>query len=165
MSFSPGSIFGAAGSIISGTAQAGAARYNAAIATQNATIAEQQGEAAAQSVDRNARRKIGSMIAGFGASGVDQTTGSATDVLADSVRMATLDKLTTKYNYALRAVSYRNQAKLDETNANNAETAMVFNAMANLTGGYGSPIPNFSATSGEGSRGKRATNDYNYEDM
>lgn len=138
-------VMSVAGSAIQGSAQAGAARYNAQIASQNAAIAEQQGEAAVQAVDRNARRKIGSMIANFGASGIDQTTGSATDVLADSVRMATLDKLTTKYNYALRAQGYRNQSSLDNANANNAETAMVFNMGAKAAGSWGSKIPTFGS--------------------
>lgn len=162
MSFSPGSIFGAIGSVISGEAQASAARYNAAIAQQNATIAEQQGEAAAEQQSIAARRKIGSMVASYGASGVDGNSGSAAEVLMDSARSAMLDHLTVKYNYALRARSYRNQAALDESNANNAETAMVFNALSSLSSGYGSPIPNFSGTSGAGSAGKRATNDYDY---
>lgn len=144
-------VAGAAGSIISGEANAQSAEYNAAIARQNAVSAQQQGVAAQQAQARDAQRKIGAMIAGYGASGVSGSA-SAADVLADSVRMATLDNLTTKYNYDLKALGYTDQAVLDDSSASNSRTSGVLGAVGSGLGGYakyqymssgGNPIPNF----------------------
>ena len=138
-----GTAMSAVGSLTQSSAQAGASRYNAGIANENAVIAEQQGNAAAEAQDRDARRKIGAAVASYGASGVDGGSGSAAEVLMDSARMAALDHLTVKYNYQLRANSYRNQASLAETNADNAETSGVFNALGGIGKGLGSAIPMF----------------------
>lgn len=117
-------------------AMAGAARYNAAIAQQNASTAMQQGEAVVQSEQRSAARKMGAAIAAYGASGVQVDSGSPVDVLADSARLAELDKLTTRYNYALRAVGFQNQATLDLSEAQNDTTAGVLSMLSAAAGGY-----------------------------
>lgn len=127
-----------------GESNAAASRYNAQIAQQNAQIAEQQGVAAAEQQDIAARRKIGSMVAGYGASGVDGGSGSAMDVLADSVRAATLDNLNVKYNYKLKAMGYNNQATLDQSNAKNSSTSGGLNAIGTGLKGLGSAIPLFN---------------------
>lgn len=134
----------AVGSIMQGQSQAGASRYNAEVAQQNATIAEQQGEAAAEQQSVAARRKIGSMVANYGASGVDGASGSALDVLADSARMAALDNLTVKYNYKLKAMGYQNQAALDQSNAKNSETSGALGGVGAGLRGLGAAIPMFS---------------------
>ena len=133
----------AAGAQQQGESTAAAARYNAQIAKQNADIATQQGMAAGEAQDRAARLKIGSMVANYGASGVDGASGSPLDVIAESVRMATLDSLTTKYNYALRARGYKNQAGLEEANAKNALIAGDINATASVFKSVGTAIPTF----------------------
>ena len=146
-----GFLVSAFGSIVEGESAAGAAEYNAQIARQNAVVAEQQGVAASEQQSIAARRKIGSMVAGYGASGVVGGSGSAMDVLADSVRAATLDNLNVKYNYQLKAMGYRNQASLDDSNAKNSRTAGVFKAVGGVmdgaaaayTAGAGSAIPKF----------------------
>lgn len=136
-------VMGAAGAEQQGQSAAAAAQYNATIANQNAEVAKQQGIAAGEAQDRAARMKIGSMVASYGASGVDGGSGSPMDVLAQSVRMATLDSLTTQYNYALKAQSYRNQAGLDEANAENSLIAGDINATASVFKGAGTAIPMF----------------------
>lgn len=138
-----GFLISAVGNIVEGEAAAGASEYNAQIARQNAVVAEQQGVAASEQQAISARRKIGSMVASYGASGVDGGSGSAMDVLADSVRMATLDNLTVKYNYQLKALGYRNQASLDDSNAKNSRTAGVIKAAGTVASGFGSEIPKF----------------------
>ena len=145
-----GAVISMVGAKQKANADAAAADYNAQIADQNAGIAEQQGEAAAQAQDRDARMKMGSMVAGYGASGVDGGSGSPMDVLAQSARMATLDNLTTKYNYHLKALGYSNQAGLDSSNAKNSTTAGNMNALSAGVRGLGSSIPSFG---GGGSRG------------
>lgn len=123
-------IAGAIGQLVAGQGQAMAQEYNASIARQNAVIAKQQGEAAAEAQSRNAQRTIGSAIAAYGASGVQGGDGSPVDVLADSARMASLDNLTIKYNYALKAQGYNNQASLDDAAAGYARTSSYLKAGA-----------------------------------
>mgnify|MGYP000013338213 CR=1 FL=1 len=144
-----GFIFKAIGSYNEGEATAQSAEYNSAVARQNAEIAGQQSEAASQAQQRDAARKIGASIAAYGASGVQTDSGSPLDVLADSARMATLDNLTLKYNYALKARGFQSQASLGDAKAANARTAAVLNIIndaedtaARVMGG-GSPIPSF----------------------
>jgi hypothetical protein len=136
-------VMGVAGAEQQGQSAAAAAQYNATIASQNAEIAKQQGVAAGEAQDRAARMKIGSMVANYGASGVEGGSGSPMDVLAQSVRMAALDNLTTTYNYQLKAQGYRNQSGLDEANAKNSLIAGDINATASVFKGAGTAIPVF----------------------
>jgi hypothetical protein len=138
-----GTVMSGVGAYEQGQAQANSAQYNAEVAQQNAQIATQQGEAAAQEQSRVAQRKIGAQVAAYGASGVDGSSGSPMDVLADSVRMATLDQLTTKYNYQLKAIGYQNQVGLDQANAENSSTAGTVAAIGGTLKGFGSAIPKF----------------------
>ncbi|MCA8254812.1 hypothetical protein LGM89_16180 [Burkholderia sp. AU31624] len=147
-------VIGAVGAVRAGQAQAGAANYNALVAQQNAGITNAQGVAAADAQWRNAERRIGSSIAAFGGSGVQGSTGSPTDVLADNVQNATLDNLTTQYNYKLRGLGFQDQASLDQAQASNASTASYLSAAGGLAGaagqatymskgGGGYPIPGY----------------------
>lgn len=143
-----GAVVSAVGAIQQGQSQAAAARYNAQIAQQNSVVAQQQGEAASEQQQIASRRKIGSMVASYGASGVDGGSGSPMDVLADSVRAATLDNLTLNYNYKLKSMGLDNQATLDESNAKNAATSGTLNGIGAAMKGFGSAIPQFSSTQG-----------------
>lgn len=127
-----GAAVSAIGAIQKGQADAGAAKYNATIARQNSVVALQQGEAAVQAQNRDARRRLGSMKALYGAAGVEGDTGSPLDVLADSTRMAELDALTTQYNYQLKSQGFDDQAALDDSNAKNSRTASYLNATSSL---------------------------------
>lgn len=113
-------VMQAYGAIRASQAEAAAARYNEEVGKSNAASAEAQGEAAAQQMERDTRRKLGAMMAGYGASGVQLADGSPADVLADSARSAALDRLTMKYNYKMRALGYTNQANLDAMGADRA---------------------------------------------
>ena len=146
------------GSVMQGESQARSEEFNSAIATQNAAIARQQGVAAVQAQQRDAARKIGSMVASYGASGVQTDSGSPVDVLADSAAMATLDRLTLKYNYELKGAGFENQAAMDNMSAKSARTAGVLNALSGATDSYGkyqsmkgTPIPNLGSSSGSSS--------------
>ena len=116
------------GNIIQGQGQKMAADYNAQIALQNAAIAGQQSVAASEAQQRDAARKIGAATAAYGASGVQTDSGSPLDVLAESARNASLDNLTLKYNYALKAQGLRNNAALSEAEGEYASTASILNA-------------------------------------
>ena len=134
----------AIGAIKQGQAASAAAKFNAKVAEANAAAADQQGQAAAEAQWRDAQRRIGAMTAEYGASGVSSAEGSAAEALADSVRMATLDNLTTKYNYKVRSVGYRAEASLNKMNAKSARTASYFEVAGSLLRGVGSAMPYFS---------------------
>lgn len=149
----------ALGSATSGQAQSQADEFKASLALQNAAIARQQGEAASQAQRRLAYRTQGSIIANYGASGVQSDNGSPIDVLANSAAMATLDNLTIKYNSELKAVGYENEAKLAMMGASNAKTSSLLNTAAYALkagsiyakyGGGGTAIPEAGLTGLEG---------------
>lgn len=117
------------GSFIEGENKASAYKYNAAVARQNAEIARQQGIAAVEAQQRDAARRIGAATAAYGASGVQMDVGSPVDVLVDSARNAELDRLTVQYNYALKALGYQQQEKLDLFGAKAARTSALFDAL------------------------------------
>jgi hypothetical protein len=127
----------AIGALQQGQAASNAANYNAQVAANNAEIARQQGAAAQEQQQRDSIRKIGAMRAGYGASGVEMS-GSPLDVLSDSVAQATLDGLTTKYNYDVRANGYSAQADLNRSQASSASTAGYLNAGAAIGKGVSS---------------------------
>lgn len=128
------------GAVTQGQAAAQAQDYNATIAQQNAATAKAQGEAADQMLMRQQEQRMGAAIASYGAAGVDLTSGSPADVLAENARQSTLDRLTQKYNYRMKALGYEDQASLDEANASNSRTASYFNGAAAGLQGYSSGL-------------------------
>lgn len=132
-----GAAMSAVGAVRQAQAQAGAARYNAQVAEQNASIAMAQGTAASEQQQRDSARKMGAAIASYGASGVDVSSGSPADVLADSARQSALDNATIKYNARLRAMGFTEQAALDRSGADNSESAGYINATSSLLNSAG----------------------------
>ena len=124
-----------AGAVKQGQAASQAADYNAQLATQNAGIAAAQGEAAAQAQSRDSQRRIGATMAAYGASGVQMSDGSPSDVLADSARSAALDNLTTRYNYQLKGLGYQDQANLDASQSKNDSASGYLSALGAAAGG------------------------------
>lgn len=120
------------GKLIEGENKAIAYEYNAKVARQNAVIARQQGVAAVEAQQRQAARAIGSAMASYGASGVQMDVGSPVDVLVDSARMAELDKLTTRYNYELKARGYEADSKLNLMEGRAARTSSLFGALGSI---------------------------------
>lgn len=130
-----GTAVTAIGAIRQGQAAENASNYNAALGRMNASIAESQAVAADQTMQRDQARKIGSMVASYGASGVSVAGGSPADVLADTVHSMALDRETLKYNYELRKLGYLSQAALDTANAENSRTASYLNATGAVLSG------------------------------
>jgi len=114
-----GSVMSAVGAVKSSQANAQASLYNEAQSKINASAIEAQGDAATEQQQRDTQRRLGSMVAGYAASGVQLSDGSPADVLADSARSAALDRLTMKYNYKMRALGYTSQANLDSMASKN----------------------------------------------
>lgn len=149
------SIIKPIGSIFQGEANAAAARYNAQVSQQNAVIARQQGQAAMQAQQRSSARAIGQALALYGASGVATDSGSPLDVLADSARMAELNRLTIQYNSELKSYGFETQSTLDYFKERTSRTAGYLNAAADVAesmekaagkggGGGGSTSSSFS---------------------
>lgn len=105
-----------------------AGEYNAAMLMQNAGLAREQGLVAADQQAREAKRTVGSMVASYGASGVQVDQGSPLDVLADSARQATLDNLTIKYNAEMQARNYEQQAQLALMGGQTSSTSQLLGA-------------------------------------
>lgn len=154
-----GALLGGVGAAMQGEGNAQASQYNAQVAQRNAVIARDQGEAAAQAQQRAASRQMGSMLANYGASGVQTDSGSPLDVLADSARMAALDNLTIKYNAALRAQGFESESALENSRAKASRTSGILGAGTSFLRGYG-----MYAQMGSNS-GKTAANfaDWSYE--
>lgn len=147
---------GAVGAIRTSQAQAGAADYNAEVARQNAAATASQAQAASEMQHRQAEQRMGAAVAAYGASGVDTSTGSPSDVLSGMARDSTLDSLSTQYNYKLKGAGYVDQAQLDDANASNSRPAGYLSATSSLlTGaatagkmrGGGTAIPSFGDNS------------------
>jgi hypothetical protein len=125
----------AVGAVRSAQAASGAANYNSQVAKQNADAAVAQGDAAAQLQAREAKRQQGSALALYGASGVDTSSGSPSDVLADSTREAVLQQSTTRYNYNMRALGFMDQSALDSAQAKNSMSAGWMNMTSTILSG------------------------------
>jgi len=143
-------------------AQTQAANYNATVATQNVNNAASQAAAASDLQSRQAERQMGAEVAAYGAAGVDPSQGSAQDVLSNSAQMATLNNLTTQYNYKLQGIGYQDQANLDVSEAKAGSSAGYLNAIGGVVGGAssgyrqgmfgnGPAIPQFGGNGGPGS--------------
>jgi len=143
-------VISAMAAMRTGQTQSEMAKYNAKLAETNSEVANAEGAAASDAQDRDSQRRIGAAIAAYGASGVDVGTGSPVDVLADSARQATLDNLTVKYNYKLRALGYQNQAGLDTATGEYALAAGRMGATASLLQGVGQALSTKGGTSSGG---------------
>ena len=133
-------VVGTVAAIKSSQAQSAAADYNAKVAQQNAAAATQQGLQAQMQQRQDAERKLGLMEANYGANGIDPGSGTATDVINDSISQATLDNLNIKYNYQLKALGYQNSATLDSSAASNDTTAGYLSAAGAALGGASSAL-------------------------
>jgi len=111
-------------------ADAKADEYNATISIKNAIYSGYESDVALAELDRTAYRLNGSLIAGYGASGVSSNSGSALDVLADSTASAARDRLNTAFNYNVQTQNYIDQEKLDNMAASNSRAAAILGIQA-----------------------------------
>lgn len=122
-------------------AKSDALKHNAQVADFNADTVHQQGLASDQALDRDIRATQGKMMAAYGGSGVDTSTGSPLVVLADSIRRGVLDRATNKWNFTMQESNYRNEAAGDRLDARNVRHAAIVAAssagLASFNGGNG----------------------------
>lgn len=131
-------------------AQKQAGNFQAAIARRNAEANEKAArDAAARGLNEGVKTALaggqvrGAIRAGFGASGVEVTSGSPLDVLSDAAMFNELDKQTTKSNaereaYGLRvgAGNYLAQSSADRATGRNAAAGTVLSGTASAYGDY-----------------------------
>lgn len=129
-----GTAMSVIGAINQGQQAKSAANYNAQLANNNAIAARQQAEVNAAAQQRASRLKIGSMVAGYGASGVTME-GSPMDVLEASAATAELDRQNILYGGELKSGGYQSTAGLELMRGENAETGSYFSAGSALLSG------------------------------
>ncbi len=143
-----GGLSSAIGSLMGGTAQqqyydyqAGVARMNAQIAEQNASYAINVGEAQAQQEGLAGGQRMGKIIAGQAASGLDVNTGSNKQVQQSQVGLERLSQVgirstaaKTAYNYEVEAAGLSAQAAADVQAGKNAKTAGMIGAVSSILG-------------------------------
>jgi hypothetical protein len=148
-----GGIVGAAGSIFSG--MAASAQYKGQAAAYKAESLAKQYQAQSQAnagayessikLDEG-KRLLGKQVTGFASSGVDVSSGSPGEVIADSNSAVNMDVAAIRANWQDRANMSIYESKIAQMNAKNAKN----NASMAMTGGIigaMSPLVNsFSST-------------------
>lgn len=150
-----GVILSLAGAGVSAAGQAKAGRrakrafgVNAAIEEQNAVRAIEAADEDIKDIEEQEFRVLGAQRAGYGAAGVAASSGSALDVLADTVRRATLDQNRRKYAGELQAETHRNNARAGIASGKAAVESSGYGAAATLLQGVG----NFASSGGFSSK-------------
>jgi hypothetical protein len=143
-------LAGAAVSAVGAMQQANAAKaagmYNARMNERAAIVSMDQAKADAERVHRDGVRAAGSLIAGYGASGVATDEGSPLDVLRASETQVALDVATINYRGKLKATGYYNDAMLNRHGAEVAGDQGPLNAASYLLTGAGRAGSTYAAS-------------------
>lgn len=127
-----GNGFQAYGDILQGNQTGNALRYQASIQQQNAKNALMAAALNANKQQMTTTRTIGAATASYGASGVENNSGSVQAVLGASAANGEMDRQNILYGGQIRAINSENQASMDNYSANNAISAGYFNAVAGV---------------------------------
>ena len=152
------------GNIQSGKQASAAAAYNAKLAQRNASIAEMQAQDAERrgSVEEDRFRRQQSLLMGeqvsmLAASGVEVDSGSPLQILADTAEATEIDARTIRYNAAMEAWNYRNQAdsytaqsQLATAEGKNAKSNAYLSAGSSLISGLGTAGLQYASMSDRG---------------
>lgn len=142
---------GAVGAIQQGNAAAASAKYQAQVNENNAILAQRNAEDARKrgAVEEDEhRRKVaalqGRQTAVMAANGLDVTSGSPLDILADTGQMGELDALTIRNNserealgYQAQGMNFKAEANLDRMRGSAAKTAGTIGAVGSVVSGIG----------------------------
>lgn len=127
---------GLIGSISQGLDAQSAANYNARQANDAARQEETAARLEGDRIRREGRRAAGATRSSYGAAGVLVDTGSPAEVMEDDSAAVEVDALMVKYGGALRARSYRAEARQSRAAGSAAMAGGIFNAGATIaTGG------------------------------
>lgn len=122
------------GEIQEGQADAKAANYNKNIERFNAQALQQTGVVEEARVRREGTRRAGLIRANVGASGFDMS-GSAYDILSESIMESEIDAMSTRQNYGNQAKSALMRAELYKAKGADAKRASYIRASSQITRG------------------------------
>lgn len=125
-----GGYYSQLGAKIQADAQAAADEANARTSLKTAANIEEQARYASDAQWKEGERALGSNAVGYGSSGVTQDSGSAQDVLAESIRNITNDNYLIKHNAQVQADAYRQQAAQQQQAAANARLSGMLGIMS-----------------------------------
>ena len=142
---------GAMGAMQQANAAAASANYQAQVNQNNAILADRAAEDARKRGDAELaehRRKVaqmqGKQVAAMAANGVDITSGSPLNILADTAQMGELDAATITNNaerealgYEAQGMNFRAESQLNRANAKSAKTASYISAAGTVVSGVG----------------------------
>ena len=131
-----GAALSAYGAIQQGQQAKAVANYNAQLRTRDSSVALDQAAQEAQQVRWAGQRAQGTLLAGYGASGVT-SEGSPMDVLGASAAQAKLDEQTVLYRGTLKATGYQSDAALNRVQGENAVQQSQLQAASYLVSGAG----------------------------
>ncbi len=132
-----GGITSFASGMLQADAEKDASDFNAALDEQSAGLVAQQTVEDERVFRVNARQAIGSEIAGYGASGISSSEGSAAEVIRASAANAELDALKLRTEGQNKAQAYRDSARLERQQGGKRETANRLSAVSALFGAGG----------------------------
>jgi hypothetical protein len=141
-----GGLVSAVGSMASGAAQANAANAQAAAYDRQAAAERIQANYNADRQRDKSIKLISSQRAAFGASGVDMSSGSPLDVIADTTRETELDVSAIRWNGEIKAQNFEMQAGASRAKASAAQTGGLFGAISPLIKGFGGDFGGSGAT-------------------
>jgi hypothetical protein len=143
-------VVGIAGTAYSAYAQKQAGDFQSAMEKRNAEAAERAArDAAARGLNEGVKAALaggqvrGAIRAGFGASGVEVTSGSPLDVLSDAAMFNELDKQTIANNAEREAHGFRLQAGNYLAQASASRSAGRSNAAGTILSGTASTLGNY----------------------
>ena len=120
-----------------GKAQAKALERSAEAAEKSAKLEQEAAAFNAEKHSLSARQVIGATEAGFGAAGVESTSGSVLAVMAASHINAEMDRLSIIYEGDIKAFGFRQQASLDRKAAKSAKAGGLLSGLATAASGAG----------------------------
>lgn len=155
---------GTVASVKSSNANAKMSEYQARVARDNEKIAQENARNERQSGLEEARlqrlktiQTIGAQQTAMAANGIDISSGTALDTVADSAQMGELDALMLQYNaernaygYDTQAGNFKNQANLDMFASKNYKTEATINGISGTVNTIGNTA---SSIASYGSRG------------
>lgn len=140
-----GAAISAVGAVSQANASKAAASYNTALRERDATVALNQSSQDAIQFQARAAREHGTLLAGFGASGVATDEGSPMDALRMSVQNAKFDEGAILYKGRLRASGYADDEELSRRAGRTAEEQGYFSAASSLLVGTGRAAATYQA--------------------
>ena len=129
-----GAAAGAVSSVQAGKREEAAGKYNAAVGRNNALNAQRAAQFEASRIEKRNRLILGKQRAAYLKSGVD-LSGSAEDVILDSMTEGELDILAAKYEGLTASQSFESRARLAEFEGSQARQAGNVAAVGSILSG------------------------------